>query len=171
MFLISKQEALAGHEAANLGSLMLRPFAPSGAPSALPHAPPVLPRAHTKPASASCVINPSKPKEFQQTVPTRRSPHGQRCAYPISSARSSLQLHRSTRNHLQLIQSLSCINIHNHHQARVAGTAAVPEWPNFHPSERTVICLWEQEGHLCKLCSLADLLWVNDGGFVCRHRE
>ncbi len=33
-----------GYEAANLGSLVLRPFAPSGAPSVLPRAPSVLPR-------------------------------------------------------------------------------------------------------------------------------
>ncbi len=43
MLSISKREALAGYEAASFGSLVLRPFAPSGAPSVLPRAPSLLP--------------------------------------------------------------------------------------------------------------------------------
>ena len=43
ILLTSKQEALAGYEAINIGSFILRPFTPSGAPSVLPYTPLVLP--------------------------------------------------------------------------------------------------------------------------------
>ena len=40
--MLTKRAAIAGYEAANLGSHLLRPFAPSGAPSVLPRAPSML---------------------------------------------------------------------------------------------------------------------------------